>query len=230
MRVIIAEDGGLFRNLLIEELPRLGLDVIGSANSTQELIRLVDADPPDIVLLDIRMPREPTTDPEFGAGLEAAKQIREHHPNVALLALSNYAEVLWAEEMVALGPGVGFQLKDRVSHQAQLLEDMRVVAAGGVRIDDALIKALVDRKRANDPVATLTERERQVLRYIAQGLSNAAIAEKLYVQESTIEGQQTSIYQKLGLSGLPADEKTRINRRVKAVLAFLKSGKPSPKI
>jgi DNA-binding NarL/FixJ family response regulator len=193
MRVIVAEDSGLFRNLLVEELPRHGLDVTGSTSNTQELIRLVDADPPDIVILDIRMPRQASADPEFGAGLEAARQIRTRHPDVALLALSNYPQVLWAEEMVSLGPGVGFQLKDRVSDQAKLVEDVRVVAAGGIRIDDALIRALVDRKRINDPVQSLTDRERDILRLIAQGLSNTAIAKELVVEESTIEGHQTSI-------------------------------------
>lgn len=226
MRVIVAEDGGLFRNLLVEELPRHGLDVTGSVSNTQELIRLVDADPPDIVILDIRMPPKAGAASEFGAGLEAARQIRAHHPDVALLALSNYPEVLWAEEMVSLGPGVGFQLKDRISDLVQLLEAMQVVAAGGVRIDDALIRALVDRKRINDPVQSLTDREREILRLIARGLSNTAIAKKLVVEESTIEGHQTSIYRKLGLTELPAHEKASINRRVKAVLAFLKSGKP----
>jgi len=230
VRVIVAEDG-FIRDLLVRSFPDYGLQVCGHARTTQELIQLVNADPPDIVTIDIAMPRsDPDAEPEYGAGVEAAREIRQTHPDVAILALSQYAEVPWAEEIASLGMAVGYQLKDRVQDMGALVDTMRAVAAGDIRIDPTLITALVARKRLNDPVQNLSAREREVLQLMAEGLSDAAIAKRLFLAASTVEGHERSVYQKLGLSGLrsDADGKPHINIRVMAVLAFLRSGRAAP--
>lgn len=226
MRVIVAEDT-IMCNLLARELQRQGLDVIGSAKTTEELLRLVDADAPDIVILDLRMPPDDTRKPKFTAGIDAAKQIRTHHRQVALLILSNYSSPYWVDEIVSLGPAVGYQLKDRVQDMAPLLDDIRAVAAGGTRIDRVLLESWRRRKQVNDPVRDLTEQQRTVLWLMARGFSNAEIQKQLILAESTIEGHERAIYAKLGLSGMPDDEQTRINRRVKAVLTLLSSSNPT---
>jgi DNA-binding NarL/FixJ family response regulator len=170
MRVIIAEDG-FMRDLLARSFPDYGLQVCGQARTTQELIELVDADPPDIVTVDINMPRTaPDGDPEYGAGVETAHVIRQRHPDVAILALSQHAEVPWAEEIASRGMSVGYQLKDRVQDMDALVETMRAVNAGDIRIDRTLIAALVGRKRVDDPVQNLSAREREVLQLMAEGL------------------------------------------------------------
>jgi len=226
MRVIVAEDT-ILRHLLVMELQRQGLDVIVGARTTTELLRLVDANSPDIVILDLHMPLDENHKPEFTAGLNAAKEIRTRHRSVALLILSNYSSPFWVDEVVSLGPAVGYQLKDRVQDMAHLLDDIRAVAAGGTRIDQALLESWKQRKQFNDPVQGLTEQQLTVLWLMAKGLSNAEIQKKLFVVESTIEGHERIIYSKLGLSRLPEDERTRINRRVKAVLTLLSSSNPT---
>jgi len=226
MRVIVADDG-LIRDLLVRDFQHCGLEVIGQARTKQELLRLVDADPPDIVTLDIEMPLlNADTKTELNAGLDAAREIRARHPRVAILALSHHSVVPWAEEFISLGASVGYQLKERLQDMDTLIEAMRAVVAGDVRIDKSLIANLVARKRFNDPVEKLTARERQVLQSIAEGLSNVAVAERLSITESAVEGHETSMYRKLGLTDMypSADRKPRINVRVMAVLAFLKSG------
>lgn len=230
MRVIVAEDN-FIRDLLAGVLPSYdGITVSGQARTTQELLSLVDADPPDLVTLDLQMPRQPHLSAEYGAGLDAAREIRRRHPSVAICALSAYAEVPWAQEIAALGMKVGYQLKDRVEEMDGLVATMREVAAGEIRIDTILVAALFGRQRIDDPVQRLTARERQVLQLIAAGLSNTAIAEKLFIQERTVEGHETSIYRTLGLA-IPrsAGTKPKVNVRVMAVLALLKSGKPAPR-
>lgn len=228
MRVIVAEDT-LMRNLLVTELQRQGLDVIGSARTTADLCRLVDDNPPDIVILDLHMPPDDDHDAEFTAGLEAAKHIRTRHRKVALLILSNYSSPFWVDEIISLGPAVGYQLKDRVQDMVPLLADIRVVAAGGTRIDQALLEAWRARKQLNDPMQKLTKQQRTVLWLMARGLSNAEIQKELVLVKRTIEGHERAIYAKLGLSGLPEDEQARINRRVKAVLTLLSSSNPTVK-
>src|SRR5947209_7702244 len=127
MRVIVAEDG-LMRRLLVQSLDQYGFEVIGQARTKQELLRLVDADPPDIVTLDIEMPLfEADTTTELHAGLDAAREIRTRHPSVAILALSHHAVVPWAEELISLGTSVGYQLKDRLQEMDTLVEAMRAV-------------------------------------------------------------------------------------------------------
>jgi DNA-binding NarL/FixJ family response regulator len=226
MRVIVAEDT-ILRDLLVMELQRQGLDVIGSARTTEELFRLVDADPPDIVILDLRMPPDDNSDVEFTAGLQAAKTLRTRHRRVALLILSAYSSPYWVDQIVALGPAVGYQLKDRVQDMAHLLDDIQAVAAGGTRIDQVLLESWKQRKQASDPVQDLTEQQQMVLWLMARGFSNAEIMKQLVLVKSTIEGHERAIYSKLGLSRMPEDEQTRINRRVKAVLALLRSSNPT---
>jgi DNA-binding NarL/FixJ family response regulator len=230
MRVIVAEDN-FIRELLVRSFRDHGLVVTGQARTTQELLRLVTADPPDIVTVDISMPRcDPNAGPEYGAGLGVAKEIRRRHPRVAILALSQYGEVPWAEEMAALGIAVGYQLKDQVRDMDALVGVMRSVAAGDIRIDKTLVAALFARKRFNDPVENLSRRERDVLRLMAEGLSNAAISERLFICESTVEGHEASIYRTLRLSSPRGDKegRPRINIRVMAVLAFLRLGTSLP--
>jgi DNA-binding NarL/FixJ family response regulator len=227
MRLIIAEDG-IMRDLLARTLPDHGLQITGQARTTQELIRLVAQDPPDIVITDIKMPHSDVdTEPEYDAGLRAAREIRRQYPEVAILALSQHAEVPWAEEIATLGMKVGYLLKDRVEDMEGLVNTARAVAAGDIRIDATLIAALARRRRDNDPIQRLSPRERGVLELMAEGLSDAAIANRLTLAESTIEGHARSIYQKLGLSTAMYDANGRlgINVRVKAVLALLRSGR-----
>jgi DNA-binding NarL/FixJ family response regulator len=225
VRVIVADDSFL-RELLVRTFPTHHVQVLGEARTTDELLRLVDADPPDIVIVDLAMPRlDPNADPEYDAGLEAAKEIRRLHPDVAILALSQYAEVSWAEDILSLGMAVGYQLKKRVHDMKLLVDVMRSVVAGDVRIDSTLVGAAFARKRRHDSLENLSAREREVLRLMAEGLSNLAISERLFIRESTVEGHERSIYRTLGLSGLRAetDGRLRANLRVMAVLTFIRS-------
>jgi DNA-binding NarL/FixJ family response regulator len=230
MRVIVAEDN-FIRDLLVDVLPTYdGIAVSGKARTTQELISLIATDPPDLVTLDLQMPRQPHMLAEYGAGLDAARTIRRDHPNVAICALSAYAEVPWAQEIAALGMKVGYQLKDRVHEMDDLVMTMREIAEGAIRIDTTFVADLFGRQRIDDPVQRLTARELEVLKLIAMGLSNAAIAEELHIQERSVEGHETSIYRTLGLAiPRPAGAKPKVNVRVMAVLALLKSGKPTPR-
>ena len=230
MRVIVAEDN-FIGDLLVGVLPSYdGITVSGQARTTRELLSLVDADPPDLVTLDLQMPRQPHMPTEYGAGLDAAREIRRRHPSVAICALSTYAEVPWAQEIAALGMKVGYQLKDRVEKMDSLVTTMRDIATGEIRIDTILVAALLGRQRIDDPIQRLTPREREILQHIAEGWSNTAFAEELFVHERTVEGHVTSIYRTLGLA-IPrsADTKPKVNIRVMAVLALLKSGKPPPR-
>ena len=227
MRVIVADDK-VMGDALVADFEKHGLEVIGLARTKPQLLRLVDANLPDIVTLDLEMPLLDTdVKPDIRAGLESAREIRAHHPSVALLAFSQHEVVPVAEELISLGPSVGYQLKERIGDMRELLECMRALVAGDVRIDKGLIAALVARKRIDDPVEKLTPREREVLQWIAEGLTNAAIADKLHITEGAVEGHETSIYRKLGLSHLSAgkNRKPMVNVRVMAVLTFLKSGR-----
>jgi len=198
--------------------------VTGRASTVAELLRLVDVDPPDIVLLDMVMPRDdPKAEPEpEAAGLDAARQIRRDHPNVAILVLSQYDQMNWVEQVVGLGRGVGYLLKGRLRELGQLVEDIRAVAAGEIRIDSTLVARLVQRPRDNDPLEQLTPRELEVLRLMAEGLTNAGIAARLFIGLGRVESHVTEIYSKLRIS----HQGGAINARVVAVLTLLRSGKP----
>jgi DNA-binding NarL/FixJ family response regulator len=230
VRVIVAEDNFL-RDLLASVLPGYGITVCAQVRTTHDMIDAVATEPPDLVTIDLEMPRRhPGDAPEYGAGLDAAREVRARYPDVGILALSQYAELTWAEQIAALGMGVGYQLKDRVQDMPDLVATMRAVAAGDIRIDTTLVAALFARKRIDDPVQRLTARECEVLQLMAEGLSNAAIAARLSIQARTVEGHETSIYRTLGLAALRTESPSKplINVRVMAVLAFLKSGQPEP--
>jgi DNA-binding NarL/FixJ family response regulator len=165
-----------------------------------------------VAVVDIRMP--PTHTDE---GLQAAKEIRRRFPDVAVLVLSQYVEPTYATELLSeQAEGAGYLLKDRVSDIGEFTAAVRRVARGGSALDPAVVAQLVGRRRADDPLAALTPRERDVLALMAEGLSNAGIAKRLVVTERAVEKHVTSIFGKLSLPAAPAD-----HRRVRAVLTFL---------
>ncbi|MDG6101857.1 response regulator transcription factor [Dactylosporangium aurantiacum] len=214
MRVIVADDALLFREGMAHILTGMGFDVTGRARHGAELVALVRRDPPDVVVTDLRMP------PGFAdEGIEAATEIRSFAPRVGLMLLSQHVEVHHALRlMTGFDGAVGYLLKDRVSDLTAFAVDIRRVAAGEVVIDPELVSRLVGRRREHDPLAGLTDREREVLALMAQGLTNAALAEELFVSPKTVEGYVRSIFTKLGL---PPGE--REHRRVLAVLRFLRN-------
>lgn len=214
MRVILADDAMLFREGTARILTEVGFEVTGQARDAAELLDLVRRDPPDAAIIDIRMP------PGLSAeGIEAAEQIRLMSPDVGLLLLSQHVETHYAVRlMTEFHGGVGYLLKDRVSDLATFASDVRRVANGGCVIDPELVARLVDKKRQNDPLDTLTKRERKVLALMAQGRSNNSLSQDLSLSTKTIEAHVHSIFTKLDLVPDPDD-----HRRVLAVLAFLRS-------
>jgi DNA-binding NarL/FixJ family response regulator len=218
VRVAIADDAVLFREGLARLLIDAGFDVVGQAANAEELLTIVREAPSsrlaEVVVVDIRMPPSHTTE-----GLVAAKTIRAEHPEVGVLVLSQYIETEHAMELLADGSGgTGYLLKDRVSDLSAFKDAVRRVGEGGSAIDPEVIGRLIDRRRAKDPIADLSDREREVLALMAEGCSNRAIGDNLFVSEKTVEAHVRGIFTKLGL--LPtADD----NRRVLAVLAFLRS-------
>jgi DNA-binding NarL/FixJ family response regulator len=212
-RVILADDDFLLREGLASMLERAGFVVAGQAGDAPELLALVDEHEPDLVLVDIRMPPTHTTE-----GLDAARTIRAQHPAVAIFVLSAYAEVEHAIELLAGGRGVGYLLKSRVTDLEDFTETLGRVAAGAAVVDPALVQELVEARRADDPLAGLTPREREVLALMAEGRSNAGIARALWVTEGTVEKHVRSIFAKLDLPEAVDD-----HRRVLAVITFLES-------
>jgi len=213
VRVILADDGVLFREGMARILTEVGFEVTGQARNGTELVEFVRRDPPEVVITDLRMP------PNFSdEGIEAAAEIRSFAPNVGLILLSQYVEVHHALRLMDEFDGaVGYLLKDRVSELSGFAADVRRVGAGHVVIDQELVSRLVSRRRERDPLAELTERERQVLALMAQGLTNAALSEELFVSVKTVEGYIRNVFTKLGLQ--PGE---REHRRVLAVLQFLR--------
>ncbi len=214
MRVIIADDSLLVREGLARLLAAAGFTVSGQAGDAEELLALVRADPPDVAVVDIRMPPTHTDD-----GLRAALRIRAEHPNTGVLVLSQYVEEGYALELVGeAADGVGYLLKDRVADVERFIDAVKRVAEGGSALDPEVVAQLVGRARRDDPLEELTPREREVLELMAEGRSNTAIAEQMVVTERAVEKHVTSIFGKLGL--VPATED---HRRVLAVLTFLRS-------
>ena len=211
--MIVADDAVLFREGMVRILAEVGFDMVGQARHGAELVRLVRDDPPDVVITDLRMP------PRFAdEGIEAAAEIRSFAPQVGLMLLSQYVEVHQALRLMEEFDGaVGYLLKDRVSDLGAFAVDVRRVAAGQVVIDPELVSQLVGRRRERDPLAELTEREREVLALMAQGLTNAALSEELVLSPKTIEGYVRNVFSKLGL-----EQGERDHRRVLAVLQFLR--------
>jgi DNA-binding NarL/FixJ family response regulator/class 3 adenylate cyclase len=214
LRVVLADDSVLLREGIARLLEDAGFDVVGQSENPEDLMLKVRSYSPDVAIVDIRMP--PTQTDE---GLRAAQEIREKHPGVGVLVLSQYVEPAYAMELLAeSAEGVGYLLKDRVSDLDEFAAAVRRVAEGGSALDPALVTQLVGRRRQHDPLDELTPREREVLELMAEGRSNQAIGERLFITPRAVEKHITSIFGKLRLPQASED-----HRRVLAVLAFLRS-------
>ncbi|HEY0451082.1 response regulator transcription factor [Actinophytocola sp.] len=211
MRVILAEDDVLLREGLASLLERSGLEVVGQAGEATGLLTLVREKAPELVIVDIRMPPTHTTE-----GLDAAREIRAEFPDVAILVLSAHAEVEHAMELLASGQRIGYLLKSRITDVEDFVETLERIAKGGSVVDPALVRELVTARKRNDPLAVLSEREREVLALMAEGRSNAGISRRLWVTEGTVEKHVRHILAKLNLPEADDD-----HRRVLAVVTFL---------
>lgn len=213
MRVVVAEDSVLLREGVVRLLVEAGFDVVAQAGDADDLRRRVYAHKPDVAVVDVRMPPDHTDD-----GLRAALEIRERQPETGVLVLSQYVEEGYALDLIttAGGGGVGYLLKDRVADVDRFLDAVRRVAGGGSALDPEVVAQLLGRRRRDNPIDSLTPREREVLELMAEGRSNVAIADALVVTERAVEKHVTSIFHKLELTPTAGD-----HRRVLAVLAFL---------
>jgi len=214
MRVVLAEDLYLLRDGLTRLLRAHDIDVVAAVGSGTELLDELLAQRPDVAVIDVRLP--PTFTDE---GLRVALEARQQLPGLPVLVLSQYVEQLYARELLSdQGGGVGYLLKDRVFSDEAFVEALRTVAGGGTVLDPEVIAKLLRRRAAEEPITTLSPREREVLELMAQGRSNAAIAQRMFISEKAVSKHSTSIFGKLGLE--PSDDD---NRRVLAVLAYLDS-------
>jgi DNA-binding NarL/FixJ family response regulator len=215
VRVVVAEDLFLLRDGLVRLLQAHGHEVVAAVGTGPAALDALVSKRPDAGIVDVRLP--PTFSDE---GLKAALAARREVPGQPILILSQHVEQLYARELLADGHGgIGYQLKDRVLDAAQFLDALERVAGGGTALDPAVVAKLLGRPARADPLATLTERERSVLALMAEGLSNTAIAARLFLSEGAISKYTTTIFAKLGLAA--ADD---TNRRVRAVLAYLEGG------
>ena len=212
MRVVIAEDLALLRDGMTRLLRDNGIEVVAAVSDGPALVREVEAHTPDLAVVDIRLP------PDFrDEGLRAALTARQHVPGTAVLVVSQYVEPTYAEELLAdRDGGIGYLLKDRVMHVADFLEAVRRVAEGGTAVDPEVVAQLFSRRREDGPLERLTPREREVLELMAEGRSNAGIAEMLVLTVGAVEKHVQSILGKLDLPQSATD-----HRRVLAVLAYL---------
>jgi DNA-binding NarL/FixJ family response regulator len=211
--VVLADDDVLLREGLASLLEGAGFRVLGQAGDAADLLSLVRQHAPDLVVVDIRMPPDHTTE-----GLEAARVIREERPETGILVLSAHVEVEHAMALLASGQGIGYVLKRRVTDVEEFVETLERIARGGSVVDPALVQELVSARRRDDPLAALSTREREVLALMAEGRSNAGIARRLWVTEGTVEKHVRSILAKLELPETDDD-----HRRVLAVVAFLEA-------
>ncbi|MCU1403482.1 MAG: response regulator transcription factor [Microbacteriaceae bacterium] len=208
--MVVADDSVLLREGLVRVLVEAGVDIVGSYPDGQQLLAEIPTLRPDLIVLDVRMP--PTFRDE---GVRAAIRARELLPRVGILLLSQYVEVAYAQELLSSGSGgIGYLLKDRVASLDELKDAVDRIASGGTVLDPEVVAQLVGRR--HDPLATLTPRERDVLTWMAEGRTNAAIASGLVIGVGAVEKNVTSIFQKLGLDDSGTD-----HRRVLAVLAWL---------
>ena len=215
MRVVVADDVMLTREGIVRLLREAGVDVVAVAEEAEGLLRHVRLARPDVAIVDIKMP--PTHTDE---GLVAAQTIRAEHPDVGVLVLSQYVEPSYAMRLLEHHPGrVGYLLKERVFDVAILVDALRRIGDGETVIDPTIVAQLLGRRRRVDPLGELTTREREVLGLLAEGLSNGAIAARLFVTTRTVEAHTTQIFLKLGLDAGPDS-----HRRVQAVLAYLGAG------
>ena len=211
IRVALADDDVLLREGLASLLERSGFDVVGQCGDAACLLDLVRRAEPSLVIVDIRMPPDHETE-----GLDAARQIRAEFPDIAILVLSAHAEVEQAMDLLACGQRTGYLLKSRVIDVQDFTETLRRLVRGGTVVDPALVAELVAARRTDDPLSVLSPRERQVLALMAEGRSNSAISDQLWVTEGTVEKHVRSILLKLRL-----EESDKVHRRVLAVLTFL---------
>jgi DNA-binding NarL/FixJ family response regulator len=215
MKVAIADDQALLRASIAEALVARGIVVTGQAGDAGALLRLVDAMPPDVVILDIRMPPTHTTE-----GLEAAATLRTRTPRLGVLLLSHHVETSIAVDLLRDDPrGLGYILKDRVSRIDTLVDALTRIADGGTVVDPEIVSRLLGRRRDPGPIDELTPRERDVLGAMAEGRSNRGIAAQLGIDEKTVEYHTTQIFGKLGIEPDSND-----HRRVLAVLSLLRGG------
>jgi DNA-binding NarL/FixJ family response regulator len=212
-RTVLADDDVLLREGLASLLERCGFDVVGQAGDAAQLLDLVRRHEPELAIVDIRMPPAHATE-----GLDAARVIRDEFPDIAILVLSAHAEIDQAMELLASGHRVGYLLKSRVTAVSDFIESVDRVAQGGSVVDPALVQELVAARRRDDPLESLTHREREVLALMAEGSSNSGIARRIWVTEGTVEKHVHSILAKLRLPETEDD-----HRRVLAVIAFLDS-------
>jgi DNA-binding NarL/FixJ family response regulator len=216
LRIVFAEDNYLVRegtSALLRESE--DIELVAAVEDLPSLLAAVEEQKPDAVLTDIRMPPTNTTE-----GIDAAREIREKHPSVGVVVLSQYAEEDYAYDLLKEGAGgLGYLLKERVADVDELVRALTEVAKGGSILDPKIVEALVSRKDrlAHSPLAQLTEREREVLSEMAQGKNNASIAKAMFLTERAVEKHINSLFHKLGLSEVPD-----VHRRVMAVLAFLR--------
>jgi DNA-binding NarL/FixJ family response regulator len=215
VRVVVADDAVILREGLARLLEEAGFEVVGLAADADELLELVEHSSPDVAIVDIRMP--PTHTDE---GLRAAQEIRRRQPSTGILVLSQHVHARYALELLSNGTdGVGYLLKERVSDLGELSSSVERIGQGGSVLDPVVVSQLVGRRaHGHDPVGQLTDREREVLALMAEGRSNRAIAERLYVTEHTVEKHVKNIFNTLRLPASPDD-----HRRVLAVVAYLNS-------
>jgi DNA-binding NarL/FixJ family response regulator len=224
MRLIVADDSGLFRDLLVQALTEAGHEVIGQTGRADDVVVMAVRQRPDVVLLDIRMPPSHTDD-----GLRAALRIRERRSDVGVVLLSNHGEVEYAMRLVqAVGDRVGYLLKERATGTGELLDTVERVAAGGVVIDPSIVARLLARHRLDNPLRGLTERELQILALMAEGRANSAIARTMMISLSTVEKHASAVFRKLHLApaqvglGGAGGAGPKDNARVLAVLTYLR--------
>ena len=214
MRVVIADDSILVREGIAALLTRAGVEVVAQTGSAEELLRAVDAHVPDVAVVDVRMP--PTQTDE---GLRAAHEIRARHPQIGIVILSQHVEVGIATRLLAETPErLGYLLKDRVGNAEAFVGALHRVADGGSALDPEVVTGLLARPREDGPLQTLTDREREVLERIAEGLSNQAIAAEMDITLRSVEKYVSSVFTKLGLPATGLE-----HRRVLAVLQFLRA-------
>jgi DNA-binding NarL/FixJ family response regulator len=217
LRIVLADDAALIREGIARLLTEAGLEVVAQAASAPELLACVNAEQPDVAVVDIRMP--PTFTDE---GLVAARRLQLRHPEVGVLVLSQYVDVAYAMKLITdKAERVGYLLKDRVADVAQFTSAIRHIANGGSIVDPSLVAELLGASSRQDPLKSLTGREREVLSLLAQGRTDRGIAKELFLAPKTVEAHVRSIFRKLDL---PADATD--NRRVHAVLTVLRARQP----
>ena len=213
MRIVIAEDSGLLRAGLVRLLDDAGHSVVAESETGPGFLKAVEEERPDLAVVDVRMP------PGFrDEGLKAALEARRREPNLAVLVLSQYVEERYGRELLESGmEGTGYLLKDRIADVAEFLSAVENVGNGGTVLDPEVVSQLLARRRRDEDLTSLTRREGEVLALIAEGRTNHAIADTLFVTEGAVEKHVKSIFGKLGLAQSDAD-----HRRVLAVLAYLR--------